>query len=213
MATFKDYLATLSFWVRMKMRHEALKRFSESGNAFVLAFFFGFFDATFFYISPMVYFLFTVIFSPLCGFIHLIAAFVGTIAGSFVMYNLAGDFGSAVNKILLNNPGVTEGMVSFVRNGYFTSVSKTFLASFWTIIPIKVYAVQAGIAGISLRQFIAGFFPLLFIKLLIFFAVFLFIGRFFNAFIKRKTDIFFCLYALFWVIFYFLYFAKIRSIY
>lgn len=120
-----------------------------------LAFFWGFAEATFFFIIPDVLFSGLAINHFRKALQALAWAVVGALTGGLFLYWLSGRIALAsLEGYLLHVPFLTRWMLDTVGSGMQADPVATFLTSGFRGIPYKVYVVYAAVVQLPLAAFI-----------------------------------------------------------
>jgi len=192
--------------------YQKLRTLVSSWQASLVAFLWGFFEATLFFIVPDVFFCFTAVFSPRHGIRHSIISILGSMPGGIIMYKLAQGHPLALNNFLTNIPGISERMVSVVHSDFqHFGLSALFLAP-WKGIPYKIFAAQAGILNISLIRFVIATFPARLERMFLLVCLAAAVGKIFEKNIQKHTKAWIVFYIFLWFSFYYAYafFLRIR---
>ncbi len=206
MFVLNDYIAALSFWLRIKSRRilsfEVLKNFSESANALIISFFWGFFSATFFALPFTMFFMFTSIFSPLYGFFHGLVGLLGATIGSILMYNLANTYTLEINTLLARIPGINQALIDKAKKELLSNMDATLIWQYLKGVPIKIYSVQAGILSLDFKKVIFMPLPVGLIKISLAMLIVVVFLKLFRKSIQTYSHRWVYLYFIGWIIFY-----------
>lgn len=188
-----------------KFNYEHIESFVISRSAIVYAFLWGFFEATFFFIVPDVFFGFTALFIPLFGILHGIVSIFGSMIGGIVMYRLALHYPLTLTNFLSQIPGINEQMVSEVyANLQHMGFKALFLAP-WRGTPYKIFAVGAGVFKLNFLHFILLTFPSRLLRILTITITVSALGRIFKTSLQKHTQKWCIFYVVFWILIYLMY--------
>lgn len=182
----------------------------KSRWSILIAFVWGFAEATAFFIVPDVYLGFAALFNWRRGLSAMIAAVIGAMVGGSVMYGLATRDLSAVNLFLTQVPLINAEMVADIANKMQAAGLVTMINGPLRGVPYKIYAVQAG--GQSL-PYLSFLFMTILARLERLLPVTLLAGGFgqwFKKSIEKHTALVVMSYSLIWGIIYFLYYLRFR---
>ena len=132
-----------------------LEAHANSRGALAIAFFWGFAEATVFFIVPDVYLGLIVLFNWRRGFVATACFLAGAMTGGAVLFILAAHDPAGTNRLLLSIPLIHIDMLNSVRAQLQSDGLIAMVLGPKDGIPYKVYAAQAGIQGLSLMQFVA----------------------------------------------------------
>jgi len=171
----------------------------------IIAFVWGFAEATAFFIVPDVYLGFVALFNCRQGLPAMIAALIGAIVGGSVMYILAMNNPSGLNLFLTRIPLINATLVDDVANKMRTDGLITMLNGPLRGIPYKIYAVQAGEQSLPFLYFLLMTIPARLERFLPVVLVFGGLGKWFGTFCEKHTKFVVGGYALMWGIIYFVF--------
>ena len=183
-------------------------RFSDhakSSWSIVIAFVWGFAEATAFFIVPDVYLGFVALFNWRRGLSAMIAALIGAILGGSVMYVLAMNNPSGLNLFLTRVPLIDATLVNDVADKMRTDGLITLLNGPLRGTPYKIYAAQAGEQSLPFLYFLLMTIPARLERFLPVVLVFGGIGKWFGTFCEKHTKFVVGGYALMWGIIYFVF--------
>ena len=183
-------------------------RFSDharSNWSIVIAFVWGFAEATAFFIVPDVYLGFVALFNWRRGLSAMIAALIGAILGGSVMYVLAMNNPSGLNLFLTRVPLIDATLVNNVADKMRTDGLITLLNGPLRGTPYKIYAAQAGEQSLPFLYFLLMTIPARLERFLPVVLVFGGIGKWFGTFCEKHTKFVVSSYALMWGIIYFVF--------
>jgi len=183
-------------------------RFSDhakSSWSIVIAFVWGFAEATAFFIVPDVYLGFVALFNWRRGLSAMIAALIGAILGGSVMYVVAMNNPSGLNLFLTRVPLIDATLVNDVGDKMRVDGLITLLNGPLRGTPYKIYAAQAGEQSLPFLYFLLMTIPARLERFLPVVLVFGGIGKWFGAFCEKHTKFVVSSYALMWGIIYFVF--------
>ncbi len=184
--------------------------FSDSRAALVLAFLWGFAEATLFFIVPDVALGLIALFNWRKGLWANICAVAGAMIGGAIMYLLAANNPAGMNQVLDVVPLIDMEMVGLAHSQLQSGGLWMMVVGPKEGIPYKVFAVQAGILGLPLLQFVLATIPARMIRFLL--VVFLvgIAGRVFRKFVEKYPLLFVGIYAYVWLCIYIVYYLEFR---
>ena len=164
----------------------------------IIAFAWGFAEATAFFIVPDVYLGFVGLFNWRRGLWAAIAALLGAMLGGAVMYMLASNDPVGINAFLTHVPLIDAVLVTDVANQTQAHGLLAVLSGPVKGTPYKIYAAQAGEQSLPLMYFLLitivargeRFFPLV--------LGFGWVGTMFKNFIEKHTKLVVGSYGLLW---------------
>ena len=171
----------------------------------IIAFVWGFAEATAFFIVPDVYLGFVALFNWRRGLRAMIAALIGAMAGGSVMYILARENPSGLNLFLTHVPMINAPLVEDVGNKMHSDGLITLLNGPLRGIPYKIYAVQAGEQSLSFLYFLLMTIPARLERFLPVVLILGGMGKWFGSFFEKHTKFVVGGYALMWGIIYFVF--------
>jgi membrane protein YqaA with SNARE-associated domain len=190
--------------------YRRLTSHAKSRWSIIIAFIWGFAEATAFFIVPDVYLGFVALFDWKRGLWAMAAAIFGALIGGSVMYGLAMKDLSALNVFLTRIPLINADMVADIANKMQNDGLITMVNGPLRGVPYKIYAVQAG--GQSL-PYLSFLFMTVLARLERLLPVTLLagvLGKWFRGFIEKRTVPVVVAYILIWGIIYFLYYLRFR---
>lgn len=183
-------------------------RFSDHAKSIwsiIIAFVWGFAEATAFFIVPDVYLGFVALFNWRRGLWAMIAALIGAMLGGSVMYILAMNNPSGLNLFLTRVPLIDSTLVNDVADKMRTDGLITLLNGPLRGTPYKIYAAQAGEQSLPFLYFLLMTIPARLERFLPVVLVFGGIGKWFGTFCEKHTKFVVVGYALLWGIIYFVF--------
>lgn len=183
-------------------------RFSDHAKSIwsiIIAFVWGFAEATAFFIVPDVYLGFVALFNWRRGLWAMIAALIGAMLGGSVMYTLAMNNPSGLNLFLTRVPLIDSTLVNDVADKMRTDGLITLLNGPLRGTPYKIYAAQAGEQSLPFLYFLLMTIPARLERFLPVVLVFGGIGKWFGTFCEKHTKFVVVGYALLWGIIYFVF--------
>lgn len=193
-----------------KSGYERFSNHAGSKWSIIVAFLWGFAEATAFFIVPDVYLGWVALFNGRRGVWAMIAAVLGAMAGGSVMYYLAMKDLSALNLFLDRIPLINAEMIADIANKMRADGLITMINGPLRGVPYKIYAVQAG--GLSL-PYLSFLFMTILARLERLLPVTLLaggLGKWFKDFIEKRTVFVVSIYVLIWGIIYFSYYLRFR---
>ena len=192
----------------MKPSKLTYARFSDhvaSNWSLLIGFLWGFAEATLFFVVPDVYLGFAALFNWRRGLWVMIAALVGAILGGSVMYVLARNDPSGINKLLIRVPLIDTALVNNVAEHMRADGLVTILTGPLKGTPYKIYAAQAGEQSLPFLSLLLMTIPARLERFLPVVLAFGFVGKRFETFCKRYTWFVVSAYALLWGLIYFVF--------
>jgi len=183
----------------------SLRNFTSSRSVYLIAFLWGFFEATFFFIVPDVYFCFIALFSPLCGITLCLVSVLGSVPGGMIMYRLAEAKPVAINNFLEKIPGISAQMIELVHSDFQKFGIKALFLGPTKGIPYKIFSTQAGITHMDFARFILASFPARLERILLVAIIAALIGFFFRENIRKYSKIWIISYLFLWLSIYLAY--------
>jgi len=178
---------------------------AKSRWSIIIAFVWGFAEATAFFIVPDVYLGFVALFNWRRGLWAMIAALIGAMLGGSVMYVLAMNNPSGINLFLTRVPLIDATLVNDVANQMHTNGLISLLNGPLRGTPYKIYAAQAGQQSLPFLYFLLLTIPARLERFLPVVLIFGGIGKWFGIFCERHTKFVVGSYALMWGIIYFVF--------
>ncbi|HEX9389323.1 MAG TPA: hypothetical protein VF918_23560 [Anaerolineales bacterium] len=182
-----------------------LSSHAKSRWSIIIAFVWGFAEATAFFIVPDVYLGFVALFDWRRGLSAMVAALIGAMLGGSVMYILAMNNPSEINMFLTRVPLIDSALVNDVANQTHTYGLTAVLTGPLKGTPYKIYAAQAGEQSLPFLYFLLMTIPARLERFLPVVLVFGGIGRWFGTFCEKHTKLVMGSYALMWGIIYFVF--------
>jgi len=177
----------------------------KSRWSIIIAFVWGFAEATAFFIVPDVYLGFVALFNWRRGLSAMVAALIGAMLGGSVMYVLAMNNPSGINMFLTRVPLIDSTLVNDVADKMRTDGPITLLTGPLKGTPYKIYAAQAGEQSLPFLYFLLMTIPARLERFLPVVLVFGAIGKWFGTFCEKHTKLVMGSYALMWGIIYFVF--------
>jgi len=182
----------------------------KSRWSIIIAFLWGFAEATAFFIVPDVYLGFVALFNWRRGLSAMVATLIGAILGGSVMYVLAMNSPSGINMFLTRVPLIDSALVNAVANQTHTYGLTAVLTGPLKGTPYKLYAAQAGEQSLPFLYFLLMTIPARLERFLPVVLVFGGIGKWFGTFCEKHTKLVMGSYALMWGIIYFVFISYFR---
>jgi membrane protein YqaA with SNARE-associated domain len=181
------------------------ERFSDHATSrwsLLIAFLWGFAEATAFFIVPDVYMGFVALFKWRRGVSAAFGSLIGAMLGGAVMYLFAANNPTGMNSFLTHIPLIDTALVNDVASQTQAHGVAAVLSGPVRGTPYKIYAAQAGEQSLSLLYFMLmtivargeRFFP--------FVLVLGGVGTWFQTFIEKHTKLVVGGYVLMWCIIY-----------
>jgi membrane protein YqaA with SNARE-associated domain len=191
--------------------NSSYRRFTSHANSkwsTIIAFIWGFAEATAFFIVPDVYLGFVALFNWRRGLSAMLAALLGAMVGGSVMYTLAMNNPSGINLFLTRVPLIDRALVEEVANQTHLHGLAAVLTGPFRGTPYKIYAAQAGEQSLSLLYFVLMTIPARFQRFFPVVLAFGGIGKWLGTFWEKYTKWVVSSYVLLWVFIYlvFIYF-------
>jgi membrane protein YqaA with SNARE-associated domain len=190
---------------RMNSSYTRFSDHAKSSWSIIIAFVWGFAEATAFFIVPDVYLGFVALFNWRRGLSAMIAALIGAILGGSVMYVLAMNNPSGLNLFLTRVPLIDATLLNDVADNMRTDGLITLLNGPLRGTPYKIYAAQAGEQSLPFLYFLLMTIPARLERFLPVVLVFGGIGKWFGTFCEKHTKFVVGVYALMWGIIYFVF--------
>jgi membrane protein YqaA with SNARE-associated domain len=181
---------------------------ASGGGWPLLAFGWGFAEATFFFVIPDVYSSRLVLVRPRQGFAACFFSLGGAMAGGLALYYIGQQPGAteSIKSAFDWLPGINPDLINAARLGLQDHGMSALFLGVLSGIPYKLYAVQAAGAGLSVGTFvIASVFARLIRFLLVTFSAW-FLGA--RLLPNLSTDTKLHIHAGAWLMFYVLYFWR-----
>jgi membrane protein YqaA with SNARE-associated domain len=189
----------------MNPLYERLFDHVKSRWSIIIAFIWGFAEATAFFIVPDVYMGFVALFNWRRGLSAAIAALLGAMLGGSVMYVLAMNNPSGVNSFLTHIPLIDAELVNGVANQTHAQGIVAVLTGPLKGTPYKIYAAQAGEQSLPFLYFVLMTIPARLERFIPLVLVLGGIGKWFEAFCRRYTKLVMSGYILMWLLIYFVF--------
>lgn len=189
----------------MNSSYARFSNHAKSRWSIIIAFVWGFAEATAFFIVPDVYLGFVALFNWRRGLSAMIAALIGAVVGGSVMYILAMNNPSGLNMFLTRVPLIDSTLVNDVANKMRADGLITLLNGPLRGTPYKIYAAQAGEQSLSFLYFLLMTIPARLERFLPVVLVFGGIGKWFGTFCEKYTKFVVGNYALMWGLIYFVF--------
>jgi membrane protein YqaA with SNARE-associated domain len=183
-------------------------RFDDHTNSkwsSIIAFLWGFAEATVFFIVPDVYLGFVALFHWRRGFSAAVAALLGAMLGGSVMYILAMNNPSGINELLIGVPLINTALVNEVSENMRIHGLVAILTGPLKGTPYKIYAAQAGEQAFSFLSFLLITIPARLERFIPVVLVFGGIGTWCQTFCKKHTNLVVMSYVLLWCMTYFVF--------
>ena len=177
----------------------------KSRWSIIIAFVWGFAEATAFFIVPDVYLGFVALFNWRRGLSAMVATLIGAMLGGSVMYVLAMNNPSGINMFLTRVPLIDSSLVNDVANQTHTYGLTAVLTGPLKGTPYKIYAAQAGEQSLPFLYFLLMTIPARLERFLPVVLVFGGIGKRFGTFCEKHTNLVMGSYTLMWGIIYFVF--------
>ena len=189
----------------MNSLYERFFDHAKSRWSIIIAFIWGFAEATVFFIVPDVYMGFVALFNWRRGLSSAIAALVGAMLGGSVMYILAMNNPSGINSFLAHIPLIDMELVNDVANQTQASGLAAVLTGPVRGTPYKIYAAQAGEQALPFLSFVLMTIPARLERFIPLVLVLGGIGKWFESFCRRYTKLVMSGYILMWLLIYFVF--------
>lgn len=177
---------------------------------YIIAFLWGFAEATFFFILPDVYLTRLVIFNSRTAFKACIIAAIAACIGGSLMYVFARYNSTAAYYFLTLVPAIAPKLIAqVVSNMHTQPLYALFIAPFKGI-PYKIYAVAFGAENLSFLSFlITSFFARTF-RFFLTTGIAMVTVKFLKQYLTEKTIL--MVHGVIWIIIYLLYFYFITKV-
>jgi membrane protein YqaA with SNARE-associated domain len=185
--------------------YERLYNHANSKWSLIIAFIWGFAEATLFFIVPDVYLGFVALFHWRRGLSAAIAALLGAMLGGSVMYVLATNDPSGINELLIRVPLIDTALVNEVAGNMRADGLVTILTGPLKGTPYKIYAAQAGEQAFSFLSFLLMTIPARLERFIPIVLIFGGLGGWFQTFCKKHTTLVVMSYVLLWCMIYFVF--------
>jgi membrane protein YqaA with SNARE-associated domain len=190
--------------------YERFRAYSASRAAQAVAFLWGLAEATVFFIIPDVYLGLIPLFNWRKGLLATVLALAGAMVGGTLMYFLAANNPAGMHQLLLSIPLIHQYMLDLVQSELQTGGLWMIVSGPKQGIPYKIYAVQSGIQGLPLLEFLLVTIPARLGRFLIVALITSLLGRIFQKFIREHTRLVVGIYAAFWICVYVSYYLRFR---
>jgi membrane protein YqaA with SNARE-associated domain len=171
----------------------------------IIAFLWGFAEATAFFVVPDVYIGFVALFNWRRGLQAAIAALLGAMLGGALMYILARNNPVGINTFLTYIPLIDATLVSDVASQTSVSGLVAVLTGPLRGTPYKIYAAQAGEQSLSILYFLLMTIPARLERFIPVALVFGGLGKWFETFFRKNTQFVVSSYLLLWGLIYFVF--------
>jgi membrane protein YqaA with SNARE-associated domain len=186
------------------------RTYSDSKAALALAFVWGLAEATLFFIVPDVCLGLIALFNWRKGLLTTLCALAGAMIGGTIMYILGANNPTGMNHVLVSIPLIHINMVDLAYSQLQSAGLVMMVTGPKEGIPYKVFAVQSGILGLPLLQFVLMTIPARMIRFVIVVLLVGTIGVIFRKFIKKYPIVFVVTYAYVWLCIYIAYYLEFR---
>ena len=187
----------------------ALDRFASSRGAQVIAFAWGFAEATLFFLVPDVFVTLIAIRALKPALRATLLALAGALAGGAIMYAFGLEAPGSARVFLDYVPGISSELVARVERQVGDGGLLAVLLGPAKGIPYKIYAVEWGARGGDLVTFLLISIPARYARFVLTAIGARFMARVLAPLTGRRTKVEVLLYAFFWVAFYSFYFARL----
>ena len=187
------------------LSYELFSKHADSPWSLVIGFLWGFAEATLFFIVPDVYLGFVALFNWRRGLWVTMAALLGAMFGGAMMYGLAMNNPSGVNRFLTYVPMIDAPLVAEVAEQTRADGLIAVLFGPFRGTPYKIYAAQAGGQSLPFVAFVLMTIPARLQRFLPVVLGFGAIGTWFKAFCEKHTLFVVGAYALLWGLIYFVF--------
>lgn len=188
--------------------YPSLQQFVRSPKAMSIAFLWGWCEATFFFVVPDLFFMFTALLAPLYGIIHGSVSVLGSLIGGWIMYQLTWLYPTAMQDFLIHVPLISRKLVAYVQDSLSTGGLEAMFVAPMKGIPYKIYAVSAALLNIKLEQFLFITIPVRLERVLLLSIFAALIGKVFSRHIKNHLEKLVFFYSMAWGTFYLFYAYK-----
>jgi membrane protein YqaA with SNARE-associated domain len=192
----------------MDWSYVGLSRHVQSKWSIIIAFAWGFAEATAFFIVPDVYLGFVALFNWRRGLLAALMALAGAMLGGSIMYMIGMNHPDGINRFLTYVPLIDSTLVNDVANQTRTSGLIAVLTGPFRGTPYKIYAAQAGEQSLPLLPFLLMTIPARLQRFLPLALVFGGIGKRFQEFFERNTLFVLGSYALMWIVIYIIFIVR-----
>lgn len=189
---------------------ERIRQHLASRGALGLAAFWGFAEATLFFIVPDVYLGFAALYSWRRGLIATAFTIVAALVGGLLMYALAARNPDGILALVAAVPLVGESMVAEIGALVNRSGLQTLIVAPFEGVPYKIYAAQAGVQSMPLLPFIGQSILARAIRILPMTLGAGLIGHLLRKTHRWNNRIILGLYALLWIGIYTAYYLRFR---
>jgi membrane protein YqaA with SNARE-associated domain len=183
-----------------------LNRVTESWQSLLLAFLWGLAEATAFFIVPDV--LLTLIAAGRFKRVVVVAcaALAGALIGGIIMYFFGHISGDGAHAFLISQPGISFALVESVQEKIANHGLIAVLAGPLSGIPYKIFAVECGVRQESLFLFLMISIAARYVRFVLCVIIARIAFRLLTPLTAKKTVREVFAWALFWLIFYAIYF-------
>lgn len=175
----------------------------------IVAFFWGFAEATLFFIVPDVFFTYLVLFNLKLAWWSCFFALIGALIGGGWMYQWGKkNFGQAV-RTLTSLPGISNRLLEREKKSLREKGLGAILLGPLKGVPYKIYAISAPSSGISFSQFLLISIPARLSRFIL--SIFIAELAFHQLLPKLSLMAQIAILSGFWLLFYTGYFLKMRN--
>jgi len=181
---------------------------------FLIAFLWGFTEASFFFLIPDIILTYIWVFY---GFKKSLKAsffaLLGALLGGAVMYLLSIFYPIFIHNILLHIPLINEKMILTSQAGLVKNSFYDMILAPWKWIPYKIYAYEVWKLNLSFWQFIIFSIPARFIRFFLSLSLASLIWYLFKNNIQKYKKHWILLFIFVWFCIYWLYYIQVNKIY
>lgn len=192
--------------------YKVIYNFTSSHWNEVVAFIWGFSEATIFFIIPDVYITFVLLFSIRAGFTAIVWSIIGSIFGGICIY-LLHMFSFNFLSVLLMIPGITLVMIKHAMKIFEGNNFPGFSSVPFSGIPYKIYAYSASYYEMPFYLFIVWTIVARIIRYAFPITVVIIIKKVFDEHIRKHVKFWLVAYCIIWISFYIWYLSTIDKIY
>lgn len=186
-----------------------IRRFCATPTSIVIAFLWGLFEATVFFIVPDVYLAFVALFDARRGLEAVLASVAGALLGGAILYGLAANDGAVMRQLLVHIPGISAQMLDAVTIQMQASGLSAMVSGPLKGFPFKIYAAQAGENHLPFIPFFLISIPARLERLLPVTIAAAILGVLFRKFVQHYTALVIGIYLLLWLGIYLFYFLLV----
>lgn len=187
-----------------------LRGYIDSPASMLVSFLWGLAEATLFFIVPDVGFGLIALFNWHRGLLATVFVLAGALVGGTVMYLLGANNPAGMNQVLDAIPLIGMDMINLARSQLETDGLGMMVNGPKEGIPYKVFAVQSGILGLSLLEFVLMTIPARMMRFVIVAFLVGTLGAIFRKFIQKYPIVFAGIYAYIWICIYVAYYLEFR---